>query len=155
MRSLIIISAMLAGYSLLPGKPVTNFIDPTGTYILVGDVKKNLVVSPSGEIRVQLLSNNRLAICFYMNKGYPGYQSGAFTDTLDYAENEARYTPRIDTNCTIVFTFSLRKVELMTLYKDPHCTCGFDPGVLTATTFTKTSGDKPIIQDLAIRRVQG
>lgn len=151
MKSLFI-SAMLASQLFHPGRPVTNFIDPTGTYTLIGTVKKNRVVSHSGEMRVRLLDSDRVAICFYMNKGYPGYQSGSFIDTVPYIENAARYSPPADTNCTILFNFSLREVEIMALYSDEKCNCGFDPGVITAAIFTKSSGDKPVIQDLAARR---
>jgi hypothetical protein len=153
MRSLFIIFAMVTGQFLFSDESVTKFIDPTGTYTLVGKVKKNLVVSHSGEIRVRLLDSGKLAICFYMNKGYPGYQSGSFIDTLPYIENAARYTPPTDTNCTIVFQFTLRAVETMALYNAPQCNCGLGAGVITAAIFDKSSGDKPIIQDLAAHRI--
>lgn len=153
MRSLFIISAMLTGQFFFSDGPITKFIDPTGTYTLMGTVKKNQVISHSGEIRVRLLDSGKLAICFYMNKGYPGYQSGSFIDTLPYIENAARYTSPADTNCTIVFQFTLRAVEIMALYNTPQCTCGFGAGVITAAVFDKSSGDKPVIQDLAAHRI--
>jgi hypothetical protein len=153
MRSLFIISAMLASRLLQPVEPLSKFINPTGTYTLMGTVKKNQVISHSGEIRVELLDSSRVAICFYMNRGYPGYQSGSFIDTLLYDDNEAKYTPQTDTNCSIILKFTPKAVEIMALYSDPQCSCGFADGVITAAVFEKSSEDKPVIQDLAVRRI--
>ena len=50
---------------------VLSFINPTGTYILKGDVKNNNIISHFGELRVHLLDSNTLAFCFYLSNGYP------------------------------------------------------------------------------------
>src|SRR5450755_2368449 len=84
-----------------------TFIDPTGTYILKGATTKNKVVGHSGEIRIKLLGKDRVAMCFYINKGSPGYESGSFLDTLSYNDdNEAVYTPAADPGCAFLFYFS-------------------------------------------------
>lgn len=126
-----------------------DFINPTGTYTLTGIVRNNRVISHSGELRVRLISPEKVALCFYMNKGYPGYESGAFMDTLPYEENRIFYTPTADTGCSVLFNFMPHTVEIMKIYSDIHSGCGFGQGVLAASIFDKTSSEPPIIQDLS------
>lgn len=133
-------------------QPTQVFIDPTGTYVLRGAIKKNKVIGHSGEIRVQLLDSFSVAVCFYISKGYPGYESGSFTDTLPYNENQVHYIPPATPDCKIVLDFQPRSVEIMQVYSDPHCRCGFNEGVLVSTTFRKSSSERPVIQDMALQR---
>jgi hypothetical protein len=149
MRSLSILSALFFSSLFFSGKPVQNFIDPTGTYVLMGTVKKNRITGHSGEIRVQLLDNQRIALCFYINKGYPGYESGSFIDTLAYVDSSSRYTPTADTSCAILFYFHHKAVEIMEVYSDPFSGCGFPNGVLISAVFDKASANRPVIQDLS------
>jgi len=137
----------------VPSKRIPAFIDPTGTYTLTGKVKRNRVVGHSGEMRVELLDSGRVAISFYMNKGYPNYESGSFIDTLTYDEDMARYSPSCDSTCTMIFWFTDKSMELRGLYTDPKSSCGFVSGVMRAAIFEKTSGDRPIIQDLSAHGV--
>jgi len=56
---------------LLSGRPrgdSPDFINPTGTYILKGEVKNARIIGHYGEIRVQLLDSGTIALCFYVNK---------------------------------------------------------------------------------------
>lgn len=126
-----------------------DFINPTGTYTLTGIVRNNRVIGHSGELRVRLLSPDKVAVCFYMNKGYPGYESGAFMDTLAYEENRVFYTPASDTGCSVLFCFLPRTVEIIKIYSDIHSGCGFGQGVLAASILDKTSSELPVIQDLS------
>jgi hypothetical protein len=129
-----------------------TFIDPTGTYILKGATEKNKVVGHSGEIRVKLLGQDRVAMCFYINSGYPGYKSGSFLDTLLYNdENEAVYTPPADPGCAFLFYFRATSAETIQVYSDPGSGCGFGKGVMISALFPKYSGETPIIQDMSAR----
>ncbi|HEV3326920.1 MAG TPA: hypothetical protein VG052_15000, partial [Puia sp.] len=92
-----------------------------------------------------------VAICLYLSKGYPGYESGAFTDTLHYGDNTVVYTPAGDSSCSIYFAFDVRTVEMFESLTDPHSGCGFLPGVLVPSIFEKTSSDIPVIQDFSPR----
>lgn len=149
MRSLLILSlSILFGAS---SGTSSDFIDPTGTYMLKGTVKNNRVVSHSGEMRVRLLDQHTVALCMYMNSGYPDYKSGAMIDTLIYTDNNARYLPKKDSACEVVFYFSWRKVDIMKVMSDPRSGCGFAPGVLESIAFSKISSEVPIIQDLGGR----
>ena len=149
MSRLFIFPVLLLCQGLLSSGVSTNFIDPTGTYTLTGTVRKHHMVGHSGELRVELLDSGRIAVSFYINKGYPNYESGSLIDTLLYDENVARYKPPGDSTCTIIFRFAAKTVELLGLYSNPHCSCGFAKGVMTAAIFDKTSWDKPVIQDLS------
>jgi hypothetical protein len=148
MKIFFVLSLMLPG--LLASYNSQTFIDPTGTYTLKGEVRDNKVVSHSGEIRVKLLGNESLALCFFIDKGYPGYESGAFLDTLRYEENQSSYYSR-DSGCVLRFNFKPTGVELMHIFSQGGSDCGFTPGVLTGAFFKKTSSGIPVIQDLARR----
>jgi hypothetical protein len=149
MRSLFIISALFFSRLFLPDESTQSFLDPTGTYVLLGTVKKNRVTGHSGEIRVRLLDNQRIALCFYINKGYPGYESGSFIDTLAYGDSSSRYIPTADSTCAVLFHFHRRTVEIMEIYSNPASFCGFANGVLISAVFDKTSTERPVIQDLS------
>jgi hypothetical protein len=153
MKSLFLLSFLLLSRVL----PISgqSFIDPTGTYLLKGEVKNGRIVGHSGELRVRLLNAGLVAMCLYVNKGYPGYESGALLDTLRYDENRFIYTPAGDSSCSVYFAFDQRTVEIFQSLTDPHAGCGFGPGVLIAAVFEKTSADIPIIQDLSKRESSG
>ena len=106
-----------------------------------------------GEIRVKLLQNNILALCFYINKGYPGFGSASFIDTLAYNDDQAKYIPSNDTACTIGFLFTGASVELTLIYTNPQRACGFAKGVILPAVFMKSSVDNPLIQDLSSHRI--
>ena len=153
MRSLFLLSVLFFSQSFPPHNSASDFFDPTGTYILRGYVTGNKVISHSGEIRVKLIDSGRIAICLYINKGYPGYESGSFIDTIVYEDGNARYYPGKDSSCIILFYFHQRKVEIQESYNQPNICCGFANGVLTSAVFKKTSGARPIIQDLSAHGV--
>jgi hypothetical protein len=149
MKSLFLLSLLLLSRALsMNGQ---NFVDPTGTYLLKGEVKNGMIVGHSGEIRVRLLDAQRVAMCLYVNKGYPGYESGSLLDTLNYADNRFIYTPATDSSFSIYFAFDPRTVEVYQLLSDPRAGCAFGPGVLIAAVFDKTSAEIPIIQDFSKR----
>jgi hypothetical protein len=150
MKCLFVLPLLFLAWYPLTGEPARpDFIDPTGTYILTGTVKKNRITGHSGELRARLLDRHTVAVCFYINKGYPGYESGSFTDTLAYEDNSISYRPSYDTSCSVLFSFQPMMVEMLQIYTDPHSGCGFGPGIMIPATFQKSSGDIPIIQDLS------
>jgi len=146
MKLLLFLSLLVPG--LLPADLRQTFVDPTGTYTLKGDVRDNKVVSHSGEIRVKLLHPQLVTLCFFIDKGYPGYESGAFLDTLRYDDNAAVFMAR-DSNCMLRFFFKPNGVELIHIFTQGASDCGFPPGVLTGAFFRKTSSGIPVIQDLS------
>jgi hypothetical protein len=152
MKIFFFLSFFLPG--LLAADNNQTFINPTGTYILKGEVKDNKVISHSGEIRVKLLRPEQLALCFYIDKGYPGYESGSFWDTLDYEDNQAVFRAT-DTGCILRFNFKRNGVELVHIFSQAGSDCGFSPGVLTGAFFTKASSGIPVIQDLSGHRIAG
>jgi len=153
MRSLFLLSTLFFSQFFSSGNAPSDFFDPTGTYILKGEVTRNKVTSHSGEIRVQLTDSDRIAICFYINKGYPGYELGSFLGTIAYENGTARYYPGKDSSCMILFYFYQKRLELRTSYSQPNICCGFAKGALTSAVFKKASADRPIIQDLSAHGV--
>ena len=127
------------------------FIDPTGTYVLRGDVKKNNITGHYGEIRVRLLDKRTVAFCFYINNGYPNFVPGAFLDTVGYEDNSFLFRPAKDSGCALILTFSLQNVDIIEVLRDPRSGCGLAPGVMKAATFRKVSSEVPVIQDLSAR----
>jgi hypothetical protein len=132
-----------------------TFIDPTGTYVLRGDVKKNNITGHYGEIRVRLLDKRTAAFCLYINNGYPSFLSGAFLDTVGYEDNRFLFRPAKDSACALILTFSMRDVDIMEVLYDPRSECGLAPGVMEAATFRKVSSEVPVIQDLSARGQPG
>jgi hypothetical protein len=149
MKSLFLLPLLLLG--VFPKSVTPPFVDPTGTYILKGEVKKNRITGHSGEIRARLLDQHKVAFCLYMNNGYPEYASGAMIDTLNYEGDRTYYHPANDSSCFIVFIFKSSSVELMEVYSDPHSGCGFPQGIMIPSIFDKSSSDIPVIQDLSKR----
>jgi hypothetical protein len=89
-------------------------------------------------------------MCLYITKGYPGYESISFVDTLVYDDNHfARYKPSQNSDCTVLFSFSNKNAEIQQIYSDPKSGCGFGNGVLISTIFRKLSKERPVIQDLS------
>ncbi|PWT73439.1 MAG: hypothetical protein C5B59_13345 [Bacteroidetes bacterium] len=146
---------LILGWLLLQPVSRSNnhfeFIDPTGTYILKGVVQKNRIIGHSGELRVKLLLQDRIAISFYISSGYPNFASVSFVDTLSYEENSARYFPTGHSGCSLVFCFNYHDVELQQTYTDPVAGCGFANGAVISTSFKKKSAEQPLIQDLSCR----
>ena len=130
------------------GEP--DFINPTGTYLLKGEVKNGRIIGHYGELRVRMLDTLRIALSYYVNNGYPKFESGSFLDTLKYLDNQAVYRPVNDSSCAIYFAFALRSVEIIKAETDPHSGCGFGPGVIIPAVLPKTSSDVPVIQDLSL-----
>jgi len=149
MKLLLFLSLLTPGF--FPADHNQTFVNPTGTYTLKGEVRDNKVVSHSGEIRVKLLHPQLVTLCFFIDKGYPGYESGAFLDTLRYDDNAAVYMSR-DSNCILRFFFKSNGVELIHIFTQNASDCGFAPGVLTGAFFRKTSSGIPVIQDLSSLR---
>lgn len=149
MKSLFYMPFLLLSTSYLTDRPI--FIDPTGTYLLKGEVKKNKIVGRSGELRVRLLNETTVAMCLYVNKGDPGYESGFILDTLHYEDNRFIYTPTNDTSCAIYFLFTIKSVEIDRVSSNPRVECGFRPGVLEPSIFDKISSDIPVIETLSGR----
>jgi len=152
MKSFLLLPLFLLNIAPRGNSP--SFVDPTGTYILKGEIKKNRIVGHYGELRVRLLDPETAAFCFYLNAGYPNYASVSLMDTLKYVDNRLFYTSKRDSSCSLVLNFTAKNVELMEIYSNPQAGCGFGSGVLIPATFDKTSSDVPIIQDLS-RKGQG
>jgi hypothetical protein len=144
---------LLVSLFLLAGGPSAvepDFINPTGTYLLKGEVKNSKIIGHYGELRVRLLDSGTVAICYYVNKGSPNYEFGSLMDTLHYDDNRAIYKPANDSACAIYFAFGWKSVEVFEALSDPHSGCGFSPGVIIPAVLEKTSSDVPVIQDLSL-----
>lgn len=134
-----------------PSADAFAFIDPTGTYILKGNVKKNNITGHFGELRVHLLDSGTVALSFYLSSGYPDYFTATILDTFPYEENSIHIQPGRDSTCFLILTFSQGSVDLMKVYKNPATGCGFAPGVIVPATLRKTSSDIPVILDFSTR----
>lgn len=148
MKSIFLLPLYVIGGGLFTGSP--EFINPTGTYLLKGESKNSQIVGHYGELRVRLLDSTRIALAFYLNRGYPGYESGSFIDTLSYEDNRAEYRPAADSSCSVYFSFDDHQVEISQSVSDLNSGCGFRPGVIVPVLVPKTSAEVPVIQDLSV-----
>lgn len=142
---------LLCMHSHVSRNHLLPFVNPTGTYILKGNVKKNNITGHFGELRVNLLDSQTVAFCFYLSSGYPDYSAASMMDTLHYENNCIHLQSKRDSTCSLVLTFGDRSVDLMTIYTDPGTSCGFAPGVIAPATLNKISSAVPMIQDFSTR----
>lgn len=129
----------------------TNYIEPTGTYKLVSKVKVKSgdTYGYSGQIQVKKITNDRIIINFYVNKGAPSYNSGDFIDTLNYINNVAIYTtPEYDSTCKITFTFDKKGISVKQEAVDINFGCGFGQGVDAYGFYKRVSNKIPKLIDL-------
>lgn len=147
MKSIFFLSLIVATGRLSPGNQ--EYVNPTGTYLLKGEVRNSQIVGHYGELRVRLIDSTTLALTFYLNKGYPGYESGAFLDTLRYGDNRAVFKPRADSSCAFYFSFDPHSVEVDKWSTSPNSGCGFGSGVIVPAILEKISSEIPVIQDLS------
>ena len=148
MKEILLLSFFFLSREPQFGEPA--FINPTGTYLLKGEVRNSNIIGHYGELRVRMLDTNRIALSYYVNKGYPKYEFGSIVDTLHYEDNRAVYKPGNDSSCALYFSFALRSVEVSKAETDPHSDCGFGPGVIIPAVLDKISSDVPVIQDLSV-----
>jgi len=87
-----------------------------------------------------------IIINFYVCRGAPSYHTGSFIDTLPYQNQEAEYKTKMDSSCTISFTFTNSNVYVKQK-SDFTLFCGFGYGVHVNDVFTKTSSKSPILRD--------
>ena len=148
MKNILFLSFFFLSQGVLDENP--EFINPTGTYLLKGEVKNSKIVGHYGELRVRLLDTNRIALSYYVNNGYPNYEFGSVMDTLHYEDNRAIYKPVSDSSCAIYFLFRQRSVEVSREVADLRSACGFGTGVLIPAVLEKTSSEVPVIQDMSL-----
>ena len=122
-------------------------IDPTGTYILKGKLEKNIIKGHNGEIRAKLLSENKLLLSFYLNNGYPNFDSAFFTDSFYYFDNRISYHSPTDTDCIISFEFNENSIQIFFVHSELECKCGFSKGIIIPATFEKSSSEIPVFKD--------
>lgn len=148
MRIIVIALAVILSIFTTSFKILFGQINPTGTYILKGTIKKNVIEGYNGEIRAKLLSENKVALSFYIDKGSPGFEAASFSDTFFYFDNRASYHSLKDPDCTINFVFNATSVETFFVHSTPQCSCGFERGVIIPATFSKTSAESPVIKNI-------
>ena len=130
------------------------FINPTGTYKLEYPKNKpaGTKFSYTGEIQIKLLTDSKIAMIFWVCKGPPSYNSGSFSDTLEYQDNKAIYTdPESDSTCRITFTVSGKRLSVAEQTDDINSGCGFGHAVVAdGLIFKKISSKVPEMKEEGI-----
>lgn len=145
MKNLIFISLIFFFASCKENK---SDIDPTGTYELKGEGIEGEMKGYSGEIRVKLIENRKIAVNFYITKGHPSYNEGTFKDTLNYRRNKAVYQDKdLKTACTLTLDFSKEGVQIEENANYEHGNC-WGNGVVAHGFFKKTSSKVPTHYEL-------
>lgn len=124
----------------------SRYIDPTGTYDLESETRKegDDIYGQFGQIQVKRLTEERIIMTFGINKGAPSYNSGSFVDTLDYSNHQAVYvTPDMDPSCKITFDFTENGVTVKEETDNYNFGCGFGHAVVADGFFKKTSSTEP------------
>ena len=132
-------------------------IYPCGTYKLISKTtyKNGNKIGKHGTIRVKPISSDKIIMSFYVNLGFPTYNSGSFIDTLTIESNNATYKiPEYDSSCQIKFKFSISTISISETTEDYYMGCGFGNAVRTdGLQFKKTSSKIPKIKDFTTGEV--
>jgi hypothetical protein len=132
-------------------KKATGFINPTGSYKLYNKttVKNGDTYGYFGDIDVNLLDSSRIAMSFFVCKGAPSYNLGAFVDNLTYRNNIAIHTaPEDDTACRIKFAVTKKGITVEQYQADINFGCAFGHAVFADGYYKKTSSKVPVIADI-------
>jgi hypothetical protein len=143
MRNSIILFVMLllTGGLIGHSNGQNKSLNPTGSYYR-GDKR-------SGEVRVKLLDNNKIAITLLACVGKPSYNSGGFVDTLDYQNRKAIYKDlEDDSSCVITLKFSEVGIDIEQQQANLNWACGFGHGVDASGYYKKVSSKVPKIRNL-------
>lgn len=125
------------------------FINPTGTYHCGPYTPEGAgePIGNQGEIRIQYLGNNRIAICLnYVSHG-PGFHMGYIFDTLYYADNWAEWHSEFDTTCTVRFAISEKGINVRQHSEVPGWACDFGHNVYVDGYYRKESESAPVIEE--------
>ena len=126
------------------------YINPTGTYDLVGNAKvvKGDTYGTTGDIQVKALSKNKIVVVLGVNMGAPAYNSGELFDTLLYKDNTCVYksTDEFDPGCKITLTFNQHGVRVVQKQVDLNNGCGFGHGVFADGFYKKRSSKIPVLR---------
>ncbi len=145
---LLIFLALINVYS----SPVISkgYLNPTGTYYLDGKAIKRdgEIYGYFGEIRIKLIDSSKVAMSFYVCKGAPSYNSGSFSDTLNYFSEKVIYIPDDDSTCIITFQFKKQGINVTQSQDDLNFGCGFGHGVFADGYYKRISKKTPEIIDL-------
>ena len=128
----------------------SNTIDPTGTYKLVSEteIREGNTYGYFGDIQVKQIEPEKIVMTFFVCRGAPSYNMGAFVDTMDYKYNKAVYTcDKIDSSCVINYYFSKKGVKVVEISEDSALECGFGQAVRPSGFFKVISRKSPILKD--------
>lgn len=128
----------------------SNTIDPTGTYKLDSKttIRNGETYGYFGDIQVKQIEDDEIVITFYVCRGAPSYNIGAFADTLSFENNQANYTcSEYDSSCVINFKFKKDGVEVLEKTNDLSFGCGFGYNVRATGTYKIISRKTPILKD--------
>jgi hypothetical protein len=132
-------------------------IYPCGTYNLISKIsyKNGEKIGKYGTIQVKPISADKIIMSFFVNSGFPTYNSGSFIDTLIIENNIAIYKiPEYDPSCQIKFSFSNSKILISETTEDYYMGCGFGSKVRTdGFQFKKISSKIPKIKDFTTGKV--
>lgn len=128
----------------------SNSLDPTGTYKLDSNttIRNGDTYGYFGEIQVKQIEDEEIVMTFNVCKGAPSYNMGAFTDTLSFKNNQAKYTcSDYDSSCVINFKFKKDGVEVLEKTNDLSFGCGFGYNVRATGRYKIISHKTPVLKD--------
>ncbi len=129
-----------------------SYINPKGSYKYQGEItiKNGDTYGYFGNINIQQLTKNKIAVSFFICKGAPSYNSGSFVDTFMYANNYFEYLGVNDSSCLISFKVTKLGITVNENTSDFNFGCDFGHGVVANGFFEKTSNRTPEIKNQLI-----
>ena len=141
-RLIILLSLLhVAGTADAQSESANALINPTGLYKMVNKtkIKNGDTYGYFGDIKVKLITPSSIVMSFYVCKGAPSYNSGSFTDTLVFENNQAVFRTDDDLTCSIIFRFSEGGIHVQEKSDDYNSGCGFGSAVIADGYYRKTS----------------
>jgi hypothetical protein len=125
-----------------------TYINPQGTYVLNKEINRDSlpIYNYFGDIQVQTISKEKVAVTFFICSGATHYYIGTFIDTLDYRWNKMEYSSKNDPKCMITLNVSTEGISSLET-KNQNEGCAFGNGIDANQYFEKISNERPNLID--------
>jgi uncharacterized protein YecT (DUF1311 family) len=126
-------------------------VNPTGFYSLDSKTEKRNgeTYGYFGDIKVKLLSKDKVVVNLFVCKGAPSYNMGMLSDTLQMVNNKALFQNKeIVNGCTITFSFYKMGIYVEDKRTDTDVSCIFGFNVFADGFFKRKSSKVPKDKEL-------
>ncbi len=131
--------------------PENYKVNPTGFYSLDSETEKRNgeTYGRFGDIKVKLLSKDKVIVNFFVCRGAPSYNMGMLSDTLSLMNNHVTFQNKeVENGCTVTFYFYKRGIFVQDVRTDNDPTCYFGHAVYADGFYKRMSSKVPKDKEL-------